>query len=288
MSGQLEGKIALITGSGGGQGRAAALRFVAEGARIVGCDLKVDAAEETVRLVHEAGGEMVSLQPLNLADEAEIARLMSFADETYGGIDVLYNNGAGVRLGTVEGSSQEDFEFTMTNEVSIVFTAVKHALPLFRKRGGGAVVNTASIAGVPGGWPGAGNLPGLFAHAVAKAGVVRLTEVLAVELAAENVRVNTISPGIILSPGTEPFLGAGDTELAGAFKAATLSERLGRPDDIANAALFLVSDQSSYVNGTNLVVDGGWVASGGQGRENAEIRAMLDRAMPDYFNYATA
>lgn len=288
MPGLLDGKIALITGTGGGQGRAASLRFAAEGARIVGCDLKPDAAEETVRLVREVGGEMVSLQPLNLADEAEVERLMRLAEETYGGLDILYNNAAGVRFGTVEDCTQEDFEFTMTNEVSIVFTATKHALPLFRKRGGGSVVNTASIAGVRGGWPGAGNLPGLFAHSVAKAAVIRLTEVLAVELAAEGVRVNAVTPGIIRSPGTEPFLGDEESEVSGAFKRATLVERIGVPDDIVNAALFLAGDQASYVNGLNLVVDGGWVASGGQGRMDADVRGMVERQMPGYFDYATA
>jgi meso-butanediol dehydrogenase/(S,S)-butanediol dehydrogenase/diacetyl reductase len=127
------------------------------------------------------------------------------------------------------------------------------------------VINTASVGGIRGALPMVGNQPGLFAHAVAKAAVIRTTEVLAVELAQDNVRINTISPGAIFSPGTEPFLGDGNTELGAEYKRATLPQRIGVPEDIVNAALFLASDESAYVNGANLVVDGGWVASGATG-----------------------
>ena len=286
MSGRLEGKTALITGTGGGQGRVAALRFAAEGARVLGCDLKSEGSEETLRLVREAGGEMESLHPLDLSDEAAVKELMDAARELFGGLDILYNNASAVRLGTIEGTSKEDFEFTLANEVTIVFLAVKHALPLFRERGGGAIVNTGSIAGVRGGWSIAGNLSGLFAHCVTKAGVIRMSEVMAVELSPLGIRVNTVSPGAILTPATEPFLG--DPEVGAAFESSALVPRVGQSEDIVNAALYLASDEASFVTGSNLVVDGGWVASGGGGEADQDVQAAVDRAMPDFLDYSNA
>jgi len=286
MSGRLQGKTAVITGTGGGQGRVAALRFAAEGARVLGCDLKAEDSEETVRLVRAAGGEMESLHPLDLSDEGAVQQLMGTARELFGGLDILYNNAGGVRLGTIEGTSKEDFEFTLTNELTIVFLAVKHALPLFRERGGGSIVNTASIAGVRGGWSIAGNLPGLFAHCVSKAGLIRMTEVMAVELAPLGIRVNTISPGAILTPGTEPFLG--DPEVGAAFEASALVPRVGEPDDIVNAAVYLASDEATFATGSNFVIDGGWVASGGGGVADPEVQAAVDRALPGFLRYSNA
>jgi len=286
MSGRLEGKTAVITGTGGGQGRVAALRFVAEGARVLGCDLKAEDSEETVRLVREAGGEMESLHPLDLSDEGAVKQLMGTAHELFGGLDILYNNAGGVRLGTIEGTSKEDFEFTLSNELTIVFLAVKHALPLFGERGGGSIVNTASIAGIRGGWSIAGNLPGLFAHCVSKAGLIRMTEVMAVELAPLGIRVNTISPGAILTPGTEPFLG--DPEVGAAFEASALVPRVGEPDDIVNAAVYLASDEATFATGSNFVIDGGWVASGGGGVADPEVQAAVDRALPGFLRYSNA
>ncbi|MCG2634415.1 MAG: SDR family oxidoreductase [Gammaproteobacteria bacterium] len=283
MGARLENKTVLITGTAGGQGRAAALLFASEGARIVGCDLKGEDNQETVRLVRAAGGEMVGMEPVDLADEAQVKAWIDFAVEQYGDFDVLYNNASGVRGGTVEGLSREDWDFNLANEVTNVWLAVKHAMPVFRRKGSGNIVITASVAGIlAAAMP--GNIPGNFVHNVSKAAVIRMMVNLAVELSPHNVRVNSISPGIIDTPATHGLI-----ELAGeeVFTQGTLTKRVGQPDDIAYAALYLASDESSYVNGANLVVDGGWTASGGAGRPDPELAQVLAQAMADLTNVPT-
>lgn len=275
MAGRLEGKVALITGTADGQGRAAARLFAREGAKVVGCDLKTDLAEQTVQMVRDEGGDMVSVQPLDLGDEQAVERWINFAVEQYGDFDILYNNASGVRGGTIESLSVADWEFDMRNEVTILFLTIKKALPVFQRKGGGVILNTASIAGMVGAaMP--GNVPGNLVHNVAKGAVLRLTTNLAVELSPWNVRVNAVSPGFIDTPATRSLLEAGGR---GPVEAATLNRRVGAPDDIAQAALYLCSDESDYVNGANLVVDGGWVASGGLGRPDPEIGRIFAEAM---------
>src|SRR5579862_810299 len=263
---RLKNKVAVITGTGGGMGRDAALRFSDEGALVVGCDLKVPGNDETVALVRARGGEMTGIAPLDLTVEAEVERLMATAAQVYGGIDILYNNAASFRLGTIEAQSYEDFEFGLRTEISTVFLATKHVIPHFRRRGGGAIINVGSIAGqvgtsVP------GNLPGAAVHCVAKAGVIRFTEVAAIELASLNIRVNTVSPGTIATPQLAPYIGVnGDSKLFRTFIGDALVDRIGRPSDVVAAAVFLASDEAEFITGANLNVDGGFVASGGRGR----------------------
>jgi len=288
MAGRLDGKTVLITGTGGGQGRAAALLFAAEGAKVVGCDLKVEGAEETVALVEKAGGSMVSLQPVNLADEADVRRWIDFAVESYGDFDVLYNNASGVRAGTIESLTREDWDFDLDNEVTIIFLAVKHALPVFKRTGGGVIINTASVAGMVGAaMP--GNIPGNLVHNVAKGAVIRMSENLAVELSSYDIRVNAISPGIIDTPATHALLGdEPDAPMRRAMIESLLVPRIGEAEDIARAALFLASDEASYITGINLPVDGGWTAGGGVGRPRLELLAAMDTAQSfakgDYSN----
>ncbi|MGK2850875.1 MAG: SDR family NAD(P)-dependent oxidoreductase [Candidatus Limnocylindrales bacterium] len=278
MAGRLEGKIALITGTGGGQGRAAALLFAREGAKVVGCDLKVEGAEETTRMVKDAGGDMVSMQPVNLSDETEVQRWIDFAVESYGDFDILYNNASGVKSGTIETLTRDDWDFDMANEVTLIFLAAKHVLPVFKRRGGGVIINTASVAGMVGAAI-PGNAPGNLVHNVAKAAVLRLSENLAIELAPWNIRVNAVSPGIIDTPATAPLIGQEGSEMRRIFMDSILVPRVGQPDDIAYAALYLASDEASYVTGANLVVDGGWVASGGVGQPKLEVIDVLQRTM---------
>jgi meso-butanediol dehydrogenase / (S,S)-butanediol dehydrogenase / diacetyl reductase len=261
---RLEGKIALITGTAGGQGREAAKLFAAEGAKIVGCDLKAEEASQTVEMVRSAGGEMVSQAPVNLAEEQDVVRWIDFAVRSYGDFDILYNNASAPRFAPVHEMSREDWDFTLANELTLIFLTVKHAYPVFRRKQAGVIINTGSVAGILG----AGALPrngaGALAHAVTKAGVVAMTRVLACELSPFNVRVNCISPGLIESPATADLV-ANEAFREGII-AAQLIPRVGRTLDIAHAALFLASEEASFINGAHLIVDGGQYASGGVGR----------------------
>lgn len=275
MTGRLAGKVALITGTADGQGRAAAQLFAAEGARVVGCDLKADLAQETVELVRRAGGQMVSMQPLNLSDEAQVKTWMDFAVAEFGDFDILYNNASGVRGGTVESLSRADWDWNLANEVTLIFLAVKHALPVFKRRGCGVILNTGSVAGMLStAMP--GNAPGNFVHNVSKAAVIRMTEHLAVELSPLNIRVNTVSPGLIDTPATRPLLGDGFVE---AVEKSALIRRVGQPMDIALAALYLCSDEASFVTGINLPVDGGWIAGGGVGQPDPALAEAVAAKM---------
>jgi NAD(P)-dependent dehydrogenase (short-subunit alcohol dehydrogenase family) len=279
MAGRLEGKVALITGTASGQGRAAAIRFAAEGASVVGCDLKIEEAKETVAIVESAGGRIVSLQPVDLSDETDVTALVDFAVDSFGGFDILYNNAAVARAAALEELKRADWDWNMANEVTLVYMAVRHALPVFKQRGGGAVINVGSIAGMVGsGMP--GNASGNLVHCVAKAAVIRLTENLAIELSPYNVRVNCISPGVIDTPQLRPFLGDDpDTPMRRLFAGKCLIPRIGEVDDIVNAAVFLASDEASYVTGVNLPVDGGFAASGGVGRPSSELEEAVSAAM---------
>jgi NAD(P)-dependent dehydrogenase (short-subunit alcohol dehydrogenase family) len=167
----------------------------------------------------------------------------------------------------------------MEHEVTLVFLCVKHAVPVFRRRGGGAIVNVGSTAGMLGsGMP--GNAPGNLVHCVAKAAVIRMSEALAIELSPLGVRVNCVSPGVIDTPQLRPFLGDDpDGPLRRLVVSNCLVPRVGEALDIVNAALFLASDEASYVTGVNLPVDGGFSASGGVGRPRGEHARAVDAAM---------
>jgi len=271
MAGRLAGKTALITGTAGGQGRAAALLFAAEGAKIVGCDLKADEDRETVEMVRAAGGEMVSMDPVNLSDEDQVKALIDYAVSPYGDFDILYSNASAMRGAPVNELTLENWQFTLTNEMTNIFLLAKHALPVFQRRGGGVILNTASIAGTVGaGVP--GNVGIQFAHNATKAAVIRMSQHLAIEYSPWNIRVNAISPGVILTPATGFWLEALGDE---AFTDLLLIKRIGMPEDVAKAALFLVSDDASYITGINLQVDGGWVAGGGVGQPDPALGARF-------------
>ena len=253
MTGRLNGKIAVITGTGGGQGRAAALLFASEGAAVIGCDLAADRAEETLALVRAQGGRMTSAHPIDLGDCDAVAAWIDEAAATFGGIDLVYNNASAPRFATTDRMSPEDWRFTIRNELDIVFTVTQLVWPHLVARGGGAILNTASVSGMRA----TVDLPGCVAHAAAKSGVIGLTRELAFDGGPHGIRVNSVSPGHIRIPWLD----------VPALKAAALRtidhqiiKRTGEPDDVASAALFLLSDEASFITGANLVVDGGYSA----------------------------
>ncbi len=283
MTNRLTGKTALITGTAGGQGRCAALMFAAEGATIIGCDLKESEDAETVAMVRQAGGSMTSLDGVDLSDEAQVERLIDFAVNQAGGFDILYNNAAVARAATLEDLTREHWDWNMANEVTLVYMTVRHALPVLKQRGGGAIVNVGSIAGMPIGSGMPGNAPGNLVHCVAKAAVIRLTETLAIELAPHRIRVNSVSPGVIDTPQLRPFLGeAEDAPMRRVFASKCLVPRIGNVEDIVHAALYLASDEASYVTGVNLPVDGGFIVSGGVGLPTDEVEKAVLAAMTEY------
>ena len=251
-AGRLAGKVALITGTGGGQGRAAARMFAAEGATVVGCDLKTDGAAETVELVRSAGGVMDSAAPIDLTDESAVSSWITGAATRHGRIDVLYNNAGATRFDPIEDESYDDWQFTLRNELDVVFLATKHAWPHLKRRGG-SVILVGSTAGLTG-----SQTLMRSAHTATKGGVIALTRQLAAEGAPFGIRVNCISPGMVLSPATQDDI-FGDPEhpMFGIRQHIPLG-RIGTPDDIVPCAVFLASDESSYMTGANLVIDGGW------------------------------
>ncbi|WP_333723727.1 SDR family NAD(P)-dependent oxidoreductase [Agrobacterium tumefaciens] len=252
MVGRLQDKVCIITGTGGGMGRAAALMFAREGAKVIGCDVYPAGAESIVEEVRAAGGDMVSLHPCNLTDPLQCQALVDLAIETYGRIDVLYNNAAMAYFGWFGELSDEDWHKTLNEEINLVYLLTKAAWPHLKKNGG-AIVNTASISG----WQGLKTLPGI-AHSTAKGGILGMTRHLAMEGGKFGIRANTISPGVIESNQTRPLLQ--DKEWADYMLGRVMLGRLGKVEEIASIALFLASDDASYVTGADLLADGGMSA----------------------------
>lgn len=255
MSGRLAGKVALITGTGGGQGRSAAQIFAREGAKVVGCDLKVEADQQTVELVRAAGGEMVTSR-VDLGDEDEVRRWIDLAVETYGDFDILYNNASAARYGKTPDFTAEDWRFLIRNELDLVFWATKYAYPVLKRRGGGSIINTASLAGVRG-----STFDGTvyqFAHCMTKGGVIAMGRAWAAEFADDNIRVNSISPGLIETPASIEL--GWVKERTDRAIAKQLVKRMGQPEDIAYCALYLASNESAFCTGQNFCIDGGLTA----------------------------
>jgi NAD(P)-dependent dehydrogenase (short-subunit alcohol dehydrogenase family) len=242
----LAGKVVLITGTAGGQGRVAAQVFTREGATVVGCDVNADGNEETRRLVGQGGGEMLATAPVDLGDPEQATRWVREAAEVCGGIDVLYNNAGAPRFGPIAELSVDDWDFTIRNELTLMFHTCRAAWPYLVARGGASVVNIASYSAVNG-------PPGSTAHAAAKGGVVSFTRALAVEGGPYGIRANTILPGLVDTPASRRAAGP---EL---FARLCSQSRLGRaatPEDVVACALYLASDESSIVTGTEMIVGG--------------------------------
>ena len=245
--GKLSEKVVFITGTAGGQGRAAALLFAKEGAHIIGCDVKEAAAEETVSLVREAGGRIDS-SIVDLTSLAEATQWIEGGLSRAGRIDVLYNNAGNPKMAFMSEQTEEIWSHTIRGELDIIFNTVRPAWNHFIEQGGGAIINTASVSGHRGFAPN-----GQTAHAAAKAGVIGLTKQLAAEGAAHRIRVNSISPGAIITPALDVL----SPEQLQTLHDMNPLGRAGRPEDIAHCALYLASDEAEWVTGADFVIDGG-------------------------------
>ncbi len=251
MASPLDGKVALISGTGGGMGRAAALEFAAQGAAVVGCDLDEGAAEETERLVRASGWQMVSLAPIDLTGEDDAARWVGLALEAFGGVDVLYNNASVARVGPWDELTLAGWRFAMTYELDLVYISTRAAWDALVARGGGVIVNVASVAAKRG-----ASFVHQHAHGAAKGGVLAFTKHLVVSGAPHGIRAVSISPGMILTPATRPVVadpsGPGETLLRG-----IPAGRFGSAGEVAALAAFLASDAAGYINGADIAIDGG-------------------------------
>jgi NAD(P)-dependent dehydrogenase (short-subunit alcohol dehydrogenase family) len=250
----LNGKVCLITGSGGGLGRAAAILFAGEGGRIVVNDIDEEAGAETVSLVEDAGGE-AEFVAADVADDDSVRRLFGAAVKRFGRLDVSYHNAGIMHPGDVgpEDTSLDVWQRTIDINLKGVFLCCRYAIPKLKAAGGGSIINVASFVALMG----AANPQ--ISYTASKGGVLALTREIAVQYAREGIRVNALCPGPVRTPLLEPIL-EDDARRENRLNHIPLN-RFAEADDIAKAALFLASDLSSYVTGTPLVVDGGITAA---------------------------
>ena len=248
---RLDGKATLITGTAGGQGAAAARLFTREGATVIGCDLDAERAEAVAEEIRREGGDMRAMAPVDLADPDAAATWVDDAARQAGGIDVLYNNASAPRVGPFEELSWEDWRFTLHNELDLIYTVTRAAWPHLIARGGGVVINTASVSAHRG-----ATFIEQSAHGAAKGGVLAMTRHLAASGARHQIRANSISPGLIVTPQIAPFLDEPGHPVHEMARTHPLG-RLGDPDDVARVALFLASDEAAYLNAVDIVIDGG-------------------------------
>ena len=252
---RLRDKIALITGSGSGIGRATAVRFAEEGARVVGVDIDAAGAEETAAEIRRVGGHAIACWA-DISSESEVAQTIARAAVELGGLDILVNNAAAFVFGRVEELSEADWDRALATNIKGAAFCAKYAVPEMRKRGGGAIVNLGSISSFIA-------QPAFVPYNTTKGGVIQLTRCLAMDLAADNIRVNCVCPGAIDTPAISrhgALHGLSREQIVEELKPLHFIKRLGTPREVANAILFLASDEASFITAASLMVDGGYTA----------------------------
>ena len=246
--GLVEGKVALVTGAGSGIGRASAIAFAREGARVVACDVDEAGGKATLEAIRETGGE-ARFVTADVTDEAQVEALVRGVVDAFGRLDCAHNN-AGITgaVGLVHEIDFEGWQRTLTTNLASMFLCLKHEIRVMLGQGGGAIVNTSSGAGVIA-------TPGHAPYCASKHGLLGLTKTAAIENARTGIRVNAILPGSIDTPMLQRFMGK-DPRIEKLIKAGQPGGRLGRPEEIAEAAVWLCSDRASFVSGESMLVDG--------------------------------
>ena len=252
---RLEDKVAIITGSGSGIGRATAQLFAEEGAKVVVAEIKLEGANETVQSIQSAGGEAVSVEA-DVSKEEDSRKIADLAYCEYGKIDILVNNAAAFVFGRVEDATTEDWDHVFSVNVKGPAFCVKAVLPVMKQGSSGAIVNIGSISSMIA-------QPDYVPYNTSKSAILNFTRCLAMDLAPFNIRVNTVCPGVTHTPALEKAIqeeGITLEEANAHLNQPCLLKRLGQPREIAHGILFLASDDASFVTGTSLLVDGGYTA----------------------------
>jgi NAD(P)-dependent dehydrogenase (short-subunit alcohol dehydrogenase family) len=252
MAGRVQDKVVLITGGGSGIGRATALLFAKEGAKVVVADYNAEGGERTVRMIKDSGGEAV-FHAADVSNPTDVEALVNKTVASYGRLDCAFNNAGieGERATTPE-YTVENWNRVISTNLSGVFFCMKYEIAQMLKQGGGSIVNTSSIAGLVGG-------PRNSAYAAAKHGVAGLTKTAALEFAKANIRVNAVCPGFIRTPMLERALDRGIFDESRLIERHPIN-RIGKPEEIAEAVVWLCSDAASFVTGVPMPVDGGYIA----------------------------
>src|SRR5262244_105379 len=254
MAGRVEGKVALVTGGASGIGRATALTCAREGARLVIADLNEEGGQQTVHMITEKGGEAIFVQ-VDVSNATAVAAMLSKAVETYGRLDCAHNNaGIGSRpRAPLHECTEETWDRVLAINLKGVWLCMKYEIVQMLKQGSGAIVNTASIMGLVGSWS------GTSAYNASKHGVVGLTKTAALEYASAGIRVNAVCPGYIRTPLIDHAL-LSRPEMEEQIIVRHPVGRMGQPEEIAEAVVWLCSDAASFVTGHTMTVDGGYVA----------------------------
>ena len=248
----LDGKVALVTGGASGIGRATALTFAREGAKLIIADMNVDGGQQTVHMITENGGAATFVQ-VDVSNATAVEAMISTAVETYGRVDCAYNNaGVGSReRASLADYPEDDWHRIIAINLTGVWLCMKYEIPQMLQQGGGTIVNTASIAGLIG-------LPTTSAYVASKHGVVGLTRTAALEYAKQGIRVNCVCPGYIRTPMNQRAMD--DPDRMAQIIASEPIGRMGEPEEIAETVVWLCSDASSFVTGHTMTVDGGYMA----------------------------